>query len=48
MKEISDDEQTDAVILVDASNAFNTLNRNAALHNIQILCPQFSTILIST
>ena len=48
MKEISDDEQTDAVILVDASNAFNSLNRNAALHNIQILCPQFSTILINT
>ena len=47
MKEIFDDEQTDAVILVDASNAFNSLNRNAALHNIQILCPQFSTILIS-
>ena len=48
MKEIFDDEQTDAVILVDASNTFNSLNRNAALHNIQILCPQFSTILIST
>ena len=24
------------------------MNRNAALHNIQILCPQFSTILINT
>ena len=39
MKEIFDDEQRDAVILVDASNAFNSLNRNAALHNIEILCP---------
>ena len=39
MKEIFDDEQKDAVILVDVSNAFNSLNRNAALHNIQILCP---------
>ena len=47
MKVIFDDEQTDAVILVDASNAFNSLNRNAALHNIQLLCPQFSTILIN-
>ena len=44
MKEIFDDEQTDEVILVDASNAFNSLNRNAALHNTQILYPQFSTI----
>ena len=48
MKEIFDDEQTDAVIVVDASNAFNSLNRNAALRNIQILCPQFPTILINT
>ena len=47
MKEIFDDEQTDAVILVDASIAFNSLNRNAALHNMQILCPQFATILIN-
>ena len=48
MKEIFDDEQTDAVILVDASNTFNSLNRNAALHNMQILCPQFSAISITT
>ena len=48
MKEIFDDEQTDAVILVDESKAFNSLNGNAVLHDIQILCPQFSTILINT
>ena len=47
MKVISDNEQTDAVILVDASNAFNSMNRNTALHNIQILCSQFSSILIN-
>ena len=48
MKQIFDDKKTDPVILVDASNAFNSLNRNAALHNIQLLCPQFSTISINT
>ena len=48
MKEIFGDEQTDAFILVDASNVFNSLNRNAALHIIQLLCPQFSTILVNT
>ena len=48
MKVIFEDENTEAVILVDASNAFNSLNRRAALHNIQITCPQFSTILINT
>lgn len=30
---------------MDASNAFNSLNRGAALHNIQHLCPTLSTIL---
>jgi len=36
---------TEAVMLVDATNAFNSLNRQAALRNIQHLCPSFSTIL---
>jgi len=40
--------EVDAVILVDATNAFNSLNRQAALCNIQHLCPPFSTILINT
>ena len=48
MKQIYESDETDAVILIDASNAFNSLNRMAALHNIQILCPQFATILINT
>ncbi len=29
------DENTEGVLLVDASNAFNVVNRRAALHNIQ-------------
>ena len=41
MKEIFDDKQTDVVILLDASIAFNSLNRNAALHNIQIFVHSF-------
>ena len=48
MKTIFESDETDAVILVDASNAFNSLNRQAALHNTRILCPQISTILINT
>ena len=31
-------DDTDAVLLIDASNAFNALNRAAALHNIRVLC----------
>ena len=47
MKEAFVSEENDAVLLVDASNAFNSLNREAALHNIQHLCPTLSTILIN-
>ena len=39
MRMIFESESTDGVILVDASNAFNCLNRAATLHNVQILCP---------
>ena len=48
MRLIYEKEETEAVILIDASNAFNSLNRQVALHNIQYICPQFATILINT
>ena len=38
----------EAVILVDASNAFNSLSRENALRIIQHLCPSLSTVLINT
>ena len=40
--------EAEAVVLVDASNAFNSLNRQAALHNIQHLCPPLFKILVNT
>ena len=48
MKEMFKDEGTQGVLLVDATNAFNCLNRNVALHNIQFNCPEIATILINT
>ena len=39
---------TEGVLLVDASNAFNSLNRKVALLNIQSLCPSIATILFNT
>ena len=43
------DEGSDAVLLVDAINAFtNLLNRQAALHNIRYLCPSIATVIINT
>ena len=38
-----EDKETEGVLLVDASNAFNALNRKAAMHNTQHLCPALST-----
>ena len=43
MRHIFDDESTEAVLLVDASNAFNSVNRNLFLHNIKIICPVIAT-----
>ena len=45
---IFESDDTDAVLLIDASNAFNALNRAAALHNIQILCPIMALYAINT
>ena len=42
------DESCEAVLLVDASNAFNSLNRQSALRNIRAICPSLSTALINT
>jgi hypothetical protein len=43
MRQIYEDPVTDGVLLIDASNAFNALNREAALHNVQYTCPGLST-----
>ena len=48
MKRVFDDSTTEAVLLVDASNAFNSMNRGTALHNIQVECPEMATYLINT
>ena len=34
-----DEQSTDALLLVDADNAFNCLNRKVLLHNIRYQCP---------
>ena len=39
MRIVFEDNEADAVLLIDASNAFNALNRKASIHNIGRLCP---------
>ena len=43
MEEIFQEERTDAILLIDASNAFNALNRKVMLHNIKYICPPMAT-----
>ena len=39
MSEIFAEEETDAVLLVDAVDTFNSINRKVMLHNIKFICP---------
>ena len=45
MKAIFEDEDCEAVLLIDAKNAFNCINRKVALNNIRELCPPFHRFL---
>ena len=47
MHAIFEADDTDAILLIDASNAFNALNRAAALHNIRVLCPAIAAYAIN-
>ena len=48
MRQVFESTEAEAVLLVDASNAFNSLNRQAALRNIRYLCPPLFKILLNT
>ena len=48
MRHLFVEEDIEGVLLVDASNAFNSINRQAALHNIRIICPPVSQVLANT
>ena len=42
MQKFYDDPKTEAVLMVDARNAFNQLNRKTVLINICEMCPALS------
>ena len=39
MQKLYEDQSVEGLLLVDAKNAFNSMNREAAMHNVQRLCP---------
>ena len=44
--EIFKQDETDGLLLIDAENRFNSLNRSVLLHNIQYVYPPISTKLL--
>jgi hypothetical protein len=48
LNNIFQEEHTEGILFVDASNAFNNLNRKAALVNAINLCPPIAKILVNT
>ena len=48
MSSIFQEQNTEAMIFVDASNAFNNLNRQATLLNVTAICPSLAPVLINT
>ena len=47
MHKIFESNETEAILIVDAENVFNSINRKAQLHNIEYLCPAIATFLFN-
>ena len=43
MHKIFESNEREAILIVDAENAFNSMNRKALLHNAEYLCPAIAT-----
>lgn len=48
MREMFSEDNCEAVLLVDAKNAFNTINRKTMLHNIRVKCPSLAQYVENT
>ena len=48
LRSLFNDSTTEGVLLVDAQNAFNALNRHLTLLNAQVVCPPMARLLLNT
>ena len=46
--QVFEEEGTDGILLIDASNAFKQMNRSVASHSIQITCKEMVLYVINT
>ena len=44
MSQIFNKEDSEAVLLIDAFNAFNTVDRKLFLHNVSVICPEIAVL----
>ena len=42
MNQMFNEEGADGILLIDATNAFNQMNREVAMHNIRITCKEIA------
>ena len=47
MRDFLNDDSSDGILLIDADNAFNRINRAVALWNVQYTCPAMKHVLIN-
>ena len=48
MEKMFTDENCEGILLVDATNAYNSLNRSTSLLNLPFICPEFAVFLVNT
>ena len=48
MRTLLEDDVVEAILLVDGVNTFNSLNREAALQNVRVLCLFITPMLTNT
>ena len=48
LRSMFSEDDSDEILLVEADNAFNRIDRNVILHNIRIICPTIATYVINS
>ena len=48
MSHVFEEEGTEGILLIDATNAFNKMNKAVAMHNLRVTCNKISMYIINT